>query len=309
MAKYLKLFETTTEYEDFVSTDFDKPNVSYCEDGNEMHYNPIPPMNVIYYTAPAKLTESTSLKDDGSLHVNNFYGTENQLTMTNHEFNNGNGVITFDADVVKIGQYAFRGCSTITSVIIPISVTNIGENAFAGCTGLTNVIIPNSVTSTGYGSFSGCSGLTSVTIGNGVTSINSYAFENCSGLISVTIPNSVTSIDSYAFQNCSSLTSVTIPNSVTNIGSSAFYQCSSLTSMTIPSNVTNIGTSAFLSCHLSSVTIEATTPPSLIENGYTLGNTFNGSYPIYVPAASVDTYKTASGWNTYTSRIQAIPTT
>ena len=69
---------------------------------------------------------------------------------------------------------------------IPDSVTSIGNYAFVGCSGLTSVTIPDSVTSIGDGAFSGCSGLQSVTIGNGVTSIGISAFDGCSSLTSAT---------------------------------------------------------------------------------------------------------------------------
>jgi hypothetical protein len=55
---------------------------------------------------------------------------------------------------------------------------------------------------------------------------------------------------------------------------------------------------------LLSLTINAVVPPSL--NGYVF---LGSSYPIYVPSESVETYKAASGWSDYASRIQAIPTT
>lgn len=135
------------------------------------------------------------------------------------------------------------------------------------------------------------------------TSIAESAFWTCRGLTSVTIPNSVTEIGYNVFNDCTGLTSVTIGNSVTEIGGSAFIFCKGLTSVTIPNSVTSIGNFAFSSCKgLTSITIQATTPP-------TLGSSvFESNYPIYVPAESVDAYKTATNWSSYTDRIQAIPT-
>ena len=125
--------------------------------------------------------------------------------------------------MTSIGEWAFKQCSSLTSVEIPNSVTSIGDDAFSGCSSLTSVEIPNSVTSIGESAFESCSSLTSVEIPNSVTSIGWGAFKQCSSLTSVEIPNSVTSIGDYAFRDCSRLTSVEIPNSVTSIGSEAFY--------------------------------------------------------------------------------------
>ena len=79
--------------------------------------------------------------------------------------------------MTSIGDYAFYGCSGLTSVTIGSGVTSIGNRAFSSCSGLTSVTIPNSVTSIGYEAFYYCSGLTSVTIGSGVTSIGYNAFD------------------------------------------------------------------------------------------------------------------------------------
>jgi len=150
--------------------------------------------------------------------------------------------------VTSIGERAFDGCKSLTSIVIARSVTSIGECAFSGCESLTSIIIPSSVTSIGKGAFNGCSSLKSIAIPNGVTSIGGGAFCECKSLKSIAIPDSVTSIDGYAFQVCSSLTSITIPSSVTSIGNFAFSSCKSLTSITIPSSVTSIGESAFFGC-------------------------------------------------------------
>ena len=158
--------------------------------------------------------------------------------------------------VTSIGEYAFSGCSGLSSITIPNSVTSIGEYAFEGCSGLTSVTIPNSVTSIGEYAFKSCSGLTSVTIPNSVTSIEYGLFHSCSGLTSVTIPNSVTTIEPFAFQGCLRLTSVTIPNAVKIIDYQSFQNCKGLTSVTIPNSVTDIVTQAFSNCNgLKSVTI------------------------------------------------------
>ncbi len=153
-------------------------------------------------------------------------------------------------------NYTISGCTSLTSVTIPSSVTSIGQYAFQNCTSLTSVTIPSSVTSIGQYAFQNCTSLTSVTIPSSVTSIEDHAFSGCRSLTSVDIPSSVTGIGQYAFEKCTSLTSVTIPSSMTSIGNSVFYECTSLTSVTIPSSVTGIGNSAFFGCtSLTSVTI------------------------------------------------------
>nr|WP_294778836.1 leucine-rich repeat domain-containing protein [Prevotella sp.] len=101
-----------------------------------------------------------------------------------------------------IGDYAFSGCSRLTSLTIPSSVTEIDESAFEGCSGLTSLTIPSSVTWIGRSAFEGCSGLTSLTIPSSVTRISESAFEGCSGLTSLTIPSSVTWIGRSAFRGC-----------------------------------------------------------------------------------------------------------
>ena len=203
--------------------------------------------------------------------------------------------------VTSIDEQAFYLCSGLESIRIPDNVTTIGKSAFSTCTGLTSITIPEGVKSIGVGAFNNCTGLTSVTIPASLTSIGMSAFYNCSGLTSVTIPEGVTSIEEDAFRNCSGLTSISIPESVTNIGKCAFYGAG-LTAVTIPKKVTGIGENAFYLCNLTSVTVLCSLPPVLSST-----STFRGSYPIYVPEESVETYKSSSVWSNYAARIQAIP--
>ena len=127
------------------------------------------------------------------------------------------------------GDNKYSGDITIPESILYDGVTypvgSIGSSAFSGCSGLTSLTIPSSVTSIGDYAFEGCSGLTSLTIPGSVTIIGDFAFYKCNGLTSVTIPESVSTIGRSAFSGCSGLTSVTIPNSVTSIGDYAFAQC------------------------------------------------------------------------------------
>ena len=211
---------------------------------------------------------------------------------------------TIPDSVTTIGEGAFWGCFSLTSITIPDSVTTIGDDAFLHCNSLVEfngkfasedsrcLIVDGTLNSFAP------AGLTSYTIPDSVTTIGSYAFDSCSSLTSVTIGDSVTTIGDSAFRNCSSLTSVTIPDSVTTIGDLAFNWCTSLTSVTIPDSVTTIGEEAFNWCtSLTSVYCKATTPPSL--GGRSVFKYNASGRLIYVPAASVEAYKTADYWSWY----------
>ena len=145
-----------------------------------------------------------------------------------------NSVIPSDGSILKIGDFAFKGCDGITEVIIPKSVVSIGIDAFKECSGLTSIEIPNSVMNVESGAFMLCSGLNSLTISNSVTKISDYTFCGCSRLIEIIIPDSVMEIGRYAFNGCDRLMSVTIPNSVKSIGNYAFISCECLEEIVVP---------------------------------------------------------------------------
>ena len=101
--------------------------------------------------------------------------------------------------ITSIRNYAFRSCTSLTSITIPEGVTSIGASAFSGCTLLTSITIPEGVTSIGNYAFSGCRSLTSITIPEGVTSIGANAFLDCP-IPNLTLPSTLQSIGSSAIR-------------------------------------------------------------------------------------------------------------
>ena len=189
----------------------------------------------------------------------------------------------------KIGDYAFFGCSRLTSIALPSGVTEIGEDAFWGCSGLTSITLPSGVTKIGNSAFSDCSGLTSITLPSGVTEISESAFYNCSGLTSITLPSSVTKIGETAFSYCSGLTSITLPSALTEIGNWAFNECSGLTSITLPSGVTEIGEFAFHRCSgLTSIYVYTEKLPKMGRSVF--GDCDAKKCTVYVPKGTYDDY-------------------
>ena len=137
------------------------------------------------------------------------------------------------------------------------------------------------------------------------TSIRQYAFAYCHGLIDVNITYATT-INNNVFYMCDNLKNVNLPAAKT-IGASAFNGCERLSEISLPA-ATSIGQYAFYSCiRLNSLRLPGSTTCTL-ANANALDGTpiANGEGYIYVPSNKVSTYKAASGWSTYASRIVAI---
>lgn len=145
---------------------------------------------------------------------------------------------------------AFQNCTSLEDLDLGYSLVAIESNrdgCFAGCTSLTKIVIPNSITKLSWGTFQGCTGLNSVTIPNSIQTIERNAFMNCSSITDILIPESVTSLGTSAFQNCTSLESVVFDNAVLEIQESTFAGCTKLKSVDL-GRVTSIGKCAFQNC-------------------------------------------------------------
>ena len=144
-----------------------------------------------------------------------------------------------------VAHRSYSGVVQIPSSVIysgtTYSVTSIDDWAFSGCTDLTSVTMTCRITSLPRGIFSGCTNLGSFNVPSTVTKIESDAFRNCSLLSSISMPTSVTTIGYNAFENCTNLTSVVLPASIVEIQPYAFSGCTYLSTINIPANVQTIG--------------------------------------------------------------------
>ena len=206
--------------------------------------------------------------------------------------------------VKTIGEVAFDGCLELESIEIGNSVETVGQSAFSNCSSLASLVLPNSVETIGDYAFYGCSALTRLVLPNSITSIGRAVVYACSSLTDLAIPQSVTSIGDYAINRCSSLKSISIPNSVETIGYAAFYGCSELMSVEMGNSVTTIGYGGFGGCtKLESVKMLGEVPPTAFDNTFS-----NYDATLYVPVGASNTYRAADVWQNF-SLIEEFETT
>ena len=229
--------------------------------------------------------------------------------------------------LTSITSNAFVGCSSLSSVTLPNTITSIDQSAFGingqavGCTSLTSIVFPTSLTTIGFEAFYQ-SGLTEVNLPYSVTTIGPLAFGDCNSLETISLPATVTDISGNAFTGTSIATievdagnpvydsrngcnaiietatnklitgckNTIVPNGITSIGISAFENCSGLTSITLPASLTSIGEYAFLNCHgLTVINSLAVTPPSIESNSFM--NLTPGNIKVFVPCGSLADYQ------------------
>lgn len=218
--------------------------------------------------------------------------------------------ITLPDTISSIGQYAFWQCSGLCYITFPGNVTTIGNRAFSGCESITEVIIPDTIIQIDDFAFQSCSNLEYVYIGKGVNDFSGYLFSGCPGeLVYYSIIPDGTSTSNGrhtgVFHN-TDFTKVTLGGNAIKIGSYAFGDSSTdntsnskIVTLILEESVKIIGSYAVNTNSLDYVYCKSTTPPTGTTNMF-----YTGLTKIYVPIGTGNTYKTASGWEKYASKIE-----
>lgn len=221
-------------------------------------------------------------------------------------------------EINDIGNYAFAQCYRLKSITMP-KVNTIGYGAFSRCAAsqitlpeglsslgeyafyyskLETITIPSSITEISNSCFRNCSNLASVSIPVSVTAIGNDAFRE-SGLTSVNLPG-VKTIGGYAFYNCKQLKKVEFAEGLTSFGSEPFNACTALTEIELPSTLLNMDYYAFHNCtNIKKVISRAVVPPTHNNNYSILYGCDMTDVKLYVPAMSIDKYRTESGWKSF----------
>ena len=279
---------------------------------------------------PVENVASNTKKKSHAISADDYYNLTNLVIPS---------TVTYESkvyNVTRIGFDAFNQCDKLTFVDIPSSVKTIGVGAFNFCSSLTSITLKEGLEHIEWNAFADCRSLENITFPNSLKTIGNYAFSNTlwyknhpNGAVyagnvfykykgdipqntSFVIKEGTVSISPYAFVKENyhedySLVSVSIPNSVEVIGEGAFYRCRALTSIVIPAGVTTIETLAFHYCKaLNSVTCEAVNPPAL--SGSVFLSTPIADATLYVPAESIEAYKTATEWKDFGQILPIEPT-
>ena len=288
---------------------------NFLEDENVEVTHPYIPV------VPVENVASNTKKKSHAISADDYYNLTNLVIPS---------TVTYEGkvyNVTRIGFDAFNQCDKLTFVDIPSSVKTIGVGAFYFCSSLTSITLKEGLEHIEWNAFEDCRSLENITFPNSLKTIGNYAFSNTlwyknhpNGAVyagnvfykykgdipqntSFVIKEGTVSISPYAFVKENyhedySLVSVSIPNSVEVIGEGAFYRCRALTSIVIPDGVTTIETLAFHYCKaLKSVTCEAVNPPAL--SGSVFLSTPIADATLYVPAESIEAYKTAAQWKEF----------
>lgn len=210
-------------------------------------------------------------------------------------------------DRTIISKYAFNAAYGLRYITIPNSVTSLAEYSFYSASSLKWLTVPNSVTTIGKYFFYNKNGCDGISLPNTISSLPEYGIYLYNGLPpkgGITIPTGVTTICNRAVYKVRGLFIIDIPEGVVTIDKDAFNCSVEAYAITIPSTCSTIGQSAFANSGAEFIYVLATTPPTIQSSTFSFYN--KTSIKIYVPSASLNTYKSATNWSTFADYMEGI---
>ena len=193
---------------------------------------------------------------------------------------------------------SFAPLGDVTTLIIPSSyegkdIISIKPGAFVHCTTFTSITLPTTYSVYRYGAFDGMLSLQSVEVASGST----YFMSEGGVLMTANGKELV------YYPAKKSGTSYTVPSGTVIVQSYAFSDATMLENVTMPASLTTIGYQAFGGLNIQTITFNSATPPYLADTDSF--DTDSAGFTIYVPADSLDAYKSANGFIKYKDYIVA----
>ena len=228
--------------------------------------------------------------------------------------------VSLPRSVTSVYEDAFADCSALETIVLPAyndpsNSFGISNGAFIGCTSLRSVEFPEiwsfDENVSGDDVFAGCTALSVVSGGHTSSDCHAIVFNGTmvyfagAGIESYTIPNEITAIGDDVFNGNTTLKSLVIPEGITSIGKQALMGMTNpeFTELNLPASLEEIGESAFKGSKLKEINIAATTPPTLLGDGWQFDN-LNINYTINVPYGTLEDYMEAPIWGVYAGHIQ-----
>ena len=170
-------------------------------------------------------------------------------------YSGAGGDVTVPDGVTIIGEGAFKGCATLTSLTLPDGVIEIGKGAFEDCTSLARISLCDALRVIGPRAFRNCAALRAIDLPERLEVIGEFAFEGCKRLEEIVLPDKLRQLggviepgDQHIFKGCTALKRAVLPEGMTELGASMFAGCTALEELVLPSTLTSIASGALSGC-------------------------------------------------------------
>ena len=204
--------------------------------------------------------------------------------------------------VTGIGDKAFMGNSTLTSITLPDGLKRIGTSAFQSCSKLETVNMGNTVETLGENAFFSCSKVTSLALSKTVKSVGKWGLRAMSSLTTLTLGESLVAVRAGMCWGNTKLKGITIPDKVTVIGENAFASCSALDSIQLGEKVDSLAGKAFAYVQsYKKLICRAPIPPKCGDEKSLGATAVYTKATLYVKEKSLDAYQKTEPWKNFTT--------